>query len=149
MSTVGQLDPETFKFIFREAKIQDAVVFFDECESLFETRSHGVSQVASLLTEIERFEGVLILATNRPHDMDEAMHRRIALTIEFPRPVRLRVGVAVGFRRAAMCVCVCVCVCSPAVLGLSAHRSSTHCWLFWLVDWLTVSITIVTGSASP
>ena len=46
----------------------DAVVFFDECESLFQSRSRGGgSMVATMLTEIERFEGVLILATNRPY----------------------------------------------------------------------------------
>ena len=30
--------------------------------------------------------GMIILATNRPFDLDEAMHRRITLAIEFQKP---------------------------------------------------------------
>ena len=32
---------ENFKFIFREAKINDAILFFDKCEAIFETREKG------------------------------------------------------------------------------------------------------------
>ena len=49
---------ENFKFIFREAKINDAILFFDECESIFESREHGGRQVNLLLTEIERYTQV-------------------------------------------------------------------------------------------
>ena len=46
---------ENFKFIFREAKINDAILFFDECEGIFESREMGGHhQVNLLLTEIER-----------------------------------------------------------------------------------------------
>ena len=45
---------ENFKFIFREAKINDAILFFDECEAIFETREKGTHNVNMLLTEIER-----------------------------------------------------------------------------------------------
>ena len=48
---------ENFKFIFREAKINDAILFFDECEAIFETREKGSHDVNMLLTEIERYEG--------------------------------------------------------------------------------------------
>ena len=37
----------------------------------------------TLLSEIERHEGIVFLATNRPYDLDEAMHRRINSVIEF------------------------------------------------------------------
>ena len=44
--------------IFREAELGDAVVFFDECESLFSARGQGGSaEMTGLLTEIERSEG--------------------------------------------------------------------------------------------
>ena len=46
---------ENFKFIFREAKINDAILFFDECEAIFETREKGGHDVNMLLTEIERY----------------------------------------------------------------------------------------------
>lgn len=46
---------ENFKFIFREAKINDAILFFDECEAIFESRDKGSHDVNMLLTEIERY----------------------------------------------------------------------------------------------
>ena len=46
---------ENFKFIFREAKINDAILFFDECEAIFESREKGSHGVNMLLTEIERY----------------------------------------------------------------------------------------------
>lgn len=77
----------TAQSIFREAELQGAVVFFDECESLFAKRSHGgSSEMTELLTEIERFDGVCFLATNRPQDLDEAMFRRIRCVFELPAP---------------------------------------------------------------
>ena len=45
---------DNFKFIFRESKINDAILFFDECEAIFESREKGAHQVNLLLTEIER-----------------------------------------------------------------------------------------------
>ena len=69
-----------------QAKIHDAVLFFDECESIFQDRTKGNMQVNTVLTELERHEGLCILATNRPMDLDEAMHRRITLAIEFNKP---------------------------------------------------------------
>ncbi|PRP75013.1 hypothetical protein PROFUN_07406 [Planoprotostelium fungivorum] len=77
---------ESLKFIFREAKINDAILFFDECEGIFESREFGSSDVNTLLTEIERHDGLVIMATNRAYDLDEAMHRRITLAIEFIKP---------------------------------------------------------------
>eukprot|EP00800_Vazella_pourtalesii_P010699 TRINITY_DN2610_c0_g4_i1.p1 TRINITY_DN2610_c0_g4~~TRINITY_DN2610_c0_g4_i1.p1 ORF type:complete len:970 (-),score=246.43 TRINITY_DN2610_c0_g4_i1:85-2994(-) len=77
---------ENFKFIFREAKINDAILFFDECEGIFESRDKGGHNINLLLTEIERHDGLIIMATNRPYDLDEAMHRRITIAMEFPKP---------------------------------------------------------------
>ena len=78
--------------VFRESKIHDAVLFFDECESIFMDRTKGnmqairrrstshsailnisaiIHQVNTVLTELERHEGLCILATNRPMDLDE------------------------------------------------------------------------------
>eukprot|EP00040_Diaphanoeca_grandis_P018681 m.98246 g.98246 ORF g.98246 m.98246 type:complete len:1081 (+) comp27046_c0_seq1:117-3359(+) len=73
--------------LFREADIHNAVLFFDECESLFAQRGRGGSaQLTELLTEIERHHGIIFLATNRPYDLDEAMHRRITSSFEFRPP---------------------------------------------------------------
>ncbi len=75
--------------LFREAKMQNAVLFFDECEALFATRAHGNPLMTLLLTEIERFEGVAILATNLPQQLDDALDRRILVRVNFPEPDRL------------------------------------------------------------
>ncbi|KAJ3443664.1 atpase [Anaeramoeba flamelloides] len=76
---------ETLNFIFKEAKIQQTILFFDECESLFK-RKNSDHLLNLLLTEIERFDQICIFATNRPFDLDEAMHRRVNLSIKFERP---------------------------------------------------------------
>lgn len=87
VGTFGQFDSEAFRFLFREAKLQNALVFFDECEPLFESRDLKSGSVVNIaLTEIEKFPGTIIMATNRPADLDKAMHRRITLAVEFEAP---------------------------------------------------------------
>lgn len=75
---------------FASAKKGNKVLFIDECDSLISNRAQlGMilaSEINTLLTEIEKFEGVLILASNRIKDMDPALERRIALIVEFPNP---------------------------------------------------------------
>lgn len=75
---------------FAEAKSKGKVLFIDECDSLIANRAElGMilsSEVNTLLTEIEKCEGVVILATNRIENMDAALERRISLIIEFPMP---------------------------------------------------------------
>lgn len=72
--------------IFREARLRDAVLFFDECETLFADRSKGNALMTILLTEMERFEGLAVLATNLPALLDEAMFRRLLVHIRFEAP---------------------------------------------------------------
>jgi len=72
--------------LFREARLHDAVLFFDECDALFESRRRGNTLMTMLLTEIERFEGVAVLATNMPEVLDEALHRRILVKVRFDKP---------------------------------------------------------------
>jgi hypothetical protein len=90
----GELDAD-LRGLFREAKMSNAVIFFDECETIFRSRDKGGDRLLNaLLTEIERHEGIVFLATNRPHDLDEAMHRRITSVVQFHPPdfnMRLRI----------------------------------------------------------
>ena len=74
--------------LFREARLQNALLFFDECETLFASRAQGNSLMTLLLTELERFEGVAVLATNLPQVLDEALERRILVKVHFPEPDR-------------------------------------------------------------
>lgn len=64
-------------------------IFFEECEAIFAQRERGGHRLLNtLLTEMERYQGIIMLATNRPLDFDEAMHRRITSVSEFHTPGR-------------------------------------------------------------
>lgn len=86
------LDSSSFNLLFREAKLQNAVIFLDECEPLFESRDRRAGGGASggtvniALRALDSFEGIMFLATNRPFDLDEAMMRRISISIELQSP---------------------------------------------------------------
>lgn len=74
--------------LLREARLQNAVLFFDECEGLFaaQNRLSGGGQLSSLLQALEQFEGVVILATNLPQLLDPALDRRILYRVVFQIP---------------------------------------------------------------
>lgn len=74
--------------LFREARMQNALLFFDECEVIFGARKGGNALMTLLLSEIERFEGVAVLATNLPSALDEALNRRLLVKVHFPKPDR-------------------------------------------------------------
>ncbi|PXF46186.1 Protein SAV [Gracilariopsis chorda] len=85
---------EAYRIVFREAKVHGAIVFMDECDELFESRDRGGKGVTVALREMETFDGIMILATNRPQMLDEAMHRRIALSLMFEPPdAKLRLSI--------------------------------------------------------
>ncbi|MBN2579345.1 MAG: ATP-binding protein [Pirellulales bacterium] len=89
---VGQTEKNIVR-AFREAKTQEAVLFWDEADAMFYDRDQArhpweVRDVNVLLQQIEQFEGVCILATNRKVTLDKALQRRIALKVEFDRPNR-------------------------------------------------------------
>jgi len=100
MAEIGTSEPggsERFiKKIFKEAKEfftrekKHQVVLFDECDALLYDRNKvGVilgAQINTLLTEIERHDGIIIFTTNRVGTLDPALERRIAAKIEFPFP---------------------------------------------------------------
>jgi hypothetical protein len=79
--------------VFAQAREQGLFLLFDECDSLISTREergslqHYYSKVVNLLLrEIEEFDGVLVMTTNRYEVLDTALERRIALRVRFNRP---------------------------------------------------------------
>jgi SpoVK/Ycf46/Vps4 family AAA+-type ATPase len=72
--------------VFREAKLLDAVIFFDECEQVFASRRFGNDKMPLLLTRLESFDGIAVLATNMAGVLDEALMRRTVACIEFKAP---------------------------------------------------------------
>ena len=79
---------------FKEAAEADAVLFFDEADSLLSRRvAMGESCATSinqnrnaLMQELDRFGGVVVMTTNLFGNYDEAILRRIARHVEFALP---------------------------------------------------------------
>jgi SpoVK/Ycf46/Vps4 family AAA+-type ATPase len=79
---------------FRQAKDADAILFFDEADSLLSRRVQmGESCATSinqnrnvLMQELDRFDGVVIMTTNLFGNYDEAILRRVARHVEFRLP---------------------------------------------------------------
>jgi SpoVK/Ycf46/Vps4 family AAA+-type ATPase len=72
--------------LLREARLQRAVLFFDECEGLFAAHNRFGGHLPSLLQALERFDGICILATNVPKSLDHALDRRILYRVMFETP---------------------------------------------------------------
>ena len=84
-------------------------LFFDEADAMFAARTEQVSNasdrfanlgVGFLLQRIERHDGVVILATNLRHAIDEAFLRRFHFRVEFPLPRRWSSAADLGARAA-------------------------------------------------
>jgi hypothetical protein len=81
---------------FAEAEASNAVLFFDEADSLFGKRGqvqHGTDrwanlEVGYLLQRLETFDGLVILASNLRENIDPAFTRRFSIVVHFPRPGR-------------------------------------------------------------
>jgi hypothetical protein len=77
--------------VFAAARDSGGVILLDEADSLAGARRDTderweVTQVNVVLTEIERFPGVVILTTNRDGVLDPALERRLLARIEFALP---------------------------------------------------------------
>lgn len=69
--------------LFREAALQGAIVFLDECDDLFEDSGRASR---ALLLEMEKSRCLTIMATNKPITLDPAIERRISLKVPFGIP---------------------------------------------------------------
>jgi len=80
--------------VFAHAESLGAVLFFDEADSLFGSRSavtdardrYANQEVSYLLQRMEASEGVTILATNLRGNLDPAFARRLHFMVHFPDP---------------------------------------------------------------
>ena len=73
---------------FRQAEDEDAILFFDEVDSLVQDRRNSskaweVSQVNEILQQMESFNGIFIAATNLRTRLDQAIMRRFTFKVEF------------------------------------------------------------------
>jgi hypothetical protein len=80
--------------VFREAEQCQTLLFFDEADALFGKRTevqdahdrYANIEVNYLLQRVERYEGVVVLATNMQRNLDDAFLRRMQDVVEFPCP---------------------------------------------------------------
>jgi SpoVK/Ycf46/Vps4 family AAA+-type ATPase len=87
---VGETE-KNIEHVFHTALEAGAVLFFDEADAVFQRRGFMATpwmnrDVNVLLTQMENFPGVVILATNLARVMDRALDRRIDIAVEFPLP---------------------------------------------------------------
>ena len=92
-SYVGETGKNIVK-VFELAGENDAILFFDEADAIASTRTNVFSATDIetnltrnvLLKELEKFEGIVIFATNLASNFDKAFERRINLHIIFKIP---------------------------------------------------------------
>ena len=80
--------------VFQSAEALNVVLFFDEADALFGSRSevrdsrdrYANQEVAYLLQRMEQFDGITILATNLRGNLDQAFSRRMSFIVHFPDP---------------------------------------------------------------
>ncbi|HZR41103.1 MAG TPA: AAA family ATPase [Ktedonobacteraceae bacterium] len=80
--------------IFTAAESTNAILFFDEADTLFGKRSqvhdahdrYANIEVGYLLQKMEEYNGITILATNLRNNMDDAFIRRLKFSVELPFP---------------------------------------------------------------
>lgn len=90
---IGETE-KNLRALFDAAERTSAVLFFDEADALFGKRSevkdshdrYANIEIAYLLQQIERYDGIAILATNLRQNLDEAFTRRLDFLIDFPFP---------------------------------------------------------------
>jgi SpoVK/Ycf46/Vps4 family AAA+-type ATPase len=80
--------------VFTEASRSHCVLFFDEADAMFGRRgevSRGADRYANLevgylLQRLDRYDGLVVLATNLRDQLDEAFTRRFHHLVHFPSP---------------------------------------------------------------
>lgn len=79
--------------IFTVGNEESAVLFFDECDALLWDRSKAgedsmwmVGVINFILTQIEVFNGIIVLASNFAHILDAALRRRVTYEVVFTEP---------------------------------------------------------------
>ncbi|HEU4675446.1 MAG TPA: ATP-binding protein, partial [Motilibacteraceae bacterium] len=90
---IGETEKNLEK-VFAEAENLNVVLFFDEADSLFGSRSevrdardrYANLEVSYLLQRMEQFDGIAILATNLSGNLDPAFSRRLHFVVHFPDP---------------------------------------------------------------
>jgi SpoVK/Ycf46/Vps4 family AAA+-type ATPase len=90
---IGETE-KNLESLFSIAEHKNWILFFDEADALFGTRTtvsdahdrYANQEVSFLLQRIENFNGIIILASNLKNNIDKAFSRRFQSVIEFKNP---------------------------------------------------------------
>ena len=90
---IGETE-KNLEWVFQAAEALNVVLFFDEADALFGSRSevkdakdrYANQEVAYLLQRMEHFDGITVLATNLRGNLDKAFSRRLSFIVPFPNP---------------------------------------------------------------
>jgi ATPase family associated with various cellular activities (AAA) len=90
---VGETE-KNLESLFEGAESANAVLFFDEADTLFGKRGevrggtdrYANLEVGYLLQRVESYRGLVILASNLRDEIDSAFVRRFQIVLNFPRP---------------------------------------------------------------
>lgn len=84
---VGETEHNIAK-LFRDAAMDNTVLFIDEGDAMLCSRNYAVhtwevTQVSTLLTQMENFNGIFVMATNFAEALDPASIRRFTYKLQF------------------------------------------------------------------
>lgn len=90
---IGETE-KNLEIVFNRLQGKNCMLFFDEADAIFGKRSdvkdahdrYANQEVSYLLQRIEKFDGLVILASNFENNMDDAFKRRIDISINITRP---------------------------------------------------------------
>ncbi|WCN13974.1 AAA family ATPase [Marinomonas mediterranea] len=90
---IGETEKNLEK-VFRLAEQNEALLFFDEADAVFGQRTQTTNSndqyanqhVSYLLQRIERFDGLVVLASNYKENFDDAFFRRFESVVHFSLP---------------------------------------------------------------
>ncbi|HTH30505.1 MAG TPA: ATP-binding protein, partial [Lacibacter sp.] len=90
---IGETE-KNLETVFKRAESKDWILFFDEADALFGKRTNVQSshdkyanqEISYLLQRVEDYPGLMILASNFRHNLDDAFVRRFHAVIHFPIP---------------------------------------------------------------
>ena len=90
---IGETE-KNLELLFARAEDKGWILFFDEADALFGKRTdvrdahdkYANQEVSYLLQRIEDYDGLVILATNKKNNIDDAFIRRFNAVLKFPFP---------------------------------------------------------------
>ncbi|HVS95053.1 MAG TPA: ATP-binding protein [Puia sp.] len=90
---IGETE-KNLELLFARAEDKGWILFFDEADALFGKRTdvrdahdkYANQEVSYLLQRIEDYDGLIILATNKKNNIDDAFVRRFNAVLRFPFP---------------------------------------------------------------